>query len=64
MDGPYLAQYTDRFELKLVGGRVITAPLGRLLTAGLYYFPPVAPFPSTSTRLYFSSPGIVFLVAS
>jgi photosystem II stability/assembly factor-like uncharacterized protein len=56
LDGGYVVQFTDRFELQLVDGRVVTAPLGRVLTAGRY-FPPVAPFPATHDRLYFSSTG-------
>jgi hypothetical protein len=51
-----LVQYTDRFELELVGGQVDTAPLGRLLTA-TRTFPRVAPVASTSSRLYFASTG-------
>lgn len=51
-----LVQYTDRFELELVGGQVDTVSLGRLLTAGRT-FPRVAPVASTPSRLYFSSTG-------
>jgi hypothetical protein len=49
-------QFTDRFELERVGIHIVTAPLGRLLTAGRS-FPRLAPFPATSSRLYFSSTG-------
>jgi hypothetical protein len=49
-------QYTDRFLLQLSGGRVVTAPLGRLLTAGRS-FPTVPEVASTPTRLYFTSTG-------
>ncbi|GAC1398952.1 MAG: hypothetical protein NVSMB65_17200 [Chloroflexota bacterium] len=49
-------QYTDRFLLELVHNHVVTAPLGRLLTAGRA-FDRVAPFPSSPTRLYVPSTG-------
>jgi hypothetical protein len=51
-----LVQYTDRFELELVHGRVMTAPLGRLLTEGRH-FARVAPFRDSSGRLYFAGTG-------
>ncbi len=49
-----LVQYTERFLLVMSGGRVTTAPLGRLLTAGRS-FAPLEPLPSTSTRLFVAS---------
>ncbi|MGH2410939.1 MAG: glycosyl hydrolase, partial [Chloroflexota bacterium] len=51
-----LMQYTERFLLELAQGQVMTAPLGRLLTAGRA-FPTVAPFAGTSTRRYFAGTG-------
>jgi len=51
-----LTQYTDRALLQVVDGQVTPAPLGRLLTAGRY-FPRVAPFRSTPSRLYFPATG-------
>jgi hypothetical protein len=52
----YLVQYTDRFELELVGGQVDTARLGYDLTSQRL-IPRVAPVASTSTRLYFAVTG-------
>jgi outer membrane protein assembly factor BamB len=52
----HLVQYTDHFLLELVGDRVVTAPLGRLLTMKRR-FPAVAPFSSTPTHVYVSSTG-------
>ncbi|HWE60532.1 MAG TPA: PQQ-binding-like beta-propeller repeat protein [Chloroflexota bacterium] len=49
-------QYMQRFALTLANGAVVTAPLGRVLTAGRH-FAPVTPFRSTATRLYFASTG-------
>jgi hypothetical protein len=46
----YLVQYTDRFELELVGGQVDTYLLGYMLTSQRS-IPRVAPVASTSTRL-------------
>jgi len=51
-----LVQYTDRALLQLAGGRVATAPLGRVLTAGRS-FPRVTRFASTATRVYVDSTG-------
>ena len=54
--GGHLVQYTDRFRLDLIGGRVTTAPLGRTLTTSRS-FPTVAPFASTASHLYFGATG-------
>jgi hypothetical protein len=51
-----LEQYTDRFLLVEVGSRVVTAPLGRLLTAGRR-FDPVGAFRSDANHRYFPSTG-------
>ena len=55
-EGGHLVQYTDRFRLDLLNGRVTTAPLGRVLTADRS-FPTVAPFASSSSHLYFVATG-------
>jgi YVTN family beta-propeller protein len=51
-----LVQYTDRFELELVGGQVDTFRLGYMLTSQRT-IPRVAPVASTPTRLYFAGTG-------
>lgn len=51
-----LVQYTDRFLLELVNGRVQTGPLGRLLTVGRT-FARLTPFSSTPRRLYVARTG-------
>jgi YVTN family beta-propeller protein len=51
-----LVQYTDRFELELVGGQVDTFRLGYMLTSQRS-IPRVAPVASTPTRLYFADTG-------
>ncbi len=55
-EGGRVVQYTDRFRLEFSGGRVVTAPLGRVLTAGRS-FPRVDPIPSTRDRIYVASTG-------
>jgi len=56
MENGHLVQYTERFALNMIGGRVATAPLGRTLSADSSY--PAAPaFTSTATKLYFSATG-------
>lgn len=55
-EGGRVVQYTDRFRLEFSGGRVVTAPLGRVLTAGRS-FPRVEPIPSTRDRIYVASTG-------
>ncbi len=55
-DHGQLVQYTDRFELELVHGTVITAALGRSLIVGGTYGR-VAPFKNSQDRLYFASTG-------
>jgi hypothetical protein len=55
-EGGHQEQYTERFLLQLVGGSVVTAPLGRRLTAGRAYAR-VAPFAGTPTRGYFAATG-------
>jgi hypothetical protein len=51
-----LVQYTDRFRLEWRNGRVVTAPLGLLLTRG-HAYPTVPPVPATADRRYFGSTG-------
>lgn len=51
-----LVQYTDRFRLERMAGRVRTAALGRLLTTGRR-FARVAPIVPTPDRLYFPATG-------
>ncbi len=52
----HLVQYTERFRLELINGSVVTGPLGHILTLQ-NNVPPLAPFPATATRVYFSSTG-------
>ncbi len=56
VEGGGAVQYTDRFRLEWAGGRVRTAPLGRLLTAGRAFSRVAAP-PSTAARSYFPATG-------
>ena len=56
MEGGHQVQYTERFLLQLVGGAVVTAPLGRALTSGRAYAT-VAPFAGTPARRFFGATG-------
>jgi len=49
----HLSQYLERALLQVVNGRVVPAPLGRVLTAGRV-FAPVPAFTSTAGRIYFA----------
>lgn len=55
-DGGHQVQYTERFLLQLDGNTVVTAPLGRQLTAG-HMYGTVPAFASSATRRYFATTG-------